>query len=124
MPETKKILVIDDDADILDMLRMVLTREGFEVVTAHSGSDGMVAIQNSLPDLILCDMMMESIDAGLKTAQAIRTQYPDIPIFLISSIAEATAASIETSEIGFNGIFQKPLDPSYIAVTIKNFLKV
>ncbi len=124
MPDTKKILVIDDDQDLLYMLDTVLSKEGFNVTTALSGREGVEAIRNNKPDLILCDMMMESIDAGLKTAQEIRGIDSDIPIFLISSIAEATAASIETTEIGFNGIFQKPLDPAYIVNTVKNFLKL
>lgn len=123
MKEKKVILVIDDDTDILESLQTVLSSAGFDVATVTSGREGVEAIEKCKPDLIFCDMMMESIDAGMQTARDIKQQYPAIPIYLLSSIAEATASTTELRELGFNGIVQKPVDPGTVLSLTKNVLK-
>jgi len=122
MPEQKTILAIDDDTDILETLKIVLDAEGFTVATASSGAEGIAAAGTCKPDIILCDMMMESIDAGVQTARQLKEKLPATPIFLLSSIAEATAATAEMRELGFSGILQKPVDPQHVISTIKNVL--
>jgi len=123
MAEKKTVLVIDDDMDILESLSIVLAAEGFEVLTVSSGREGIALLDRRVPDLILCDMMMESIDAGMQTAQQIRHRLPEVPIFLLSSIAAATAATTEIRELGFTGVLQKPVDPQHVVTVVKNTLK-
>lgn len=123
MSEKKTVLIIDDDIDILESLSIVLTAEGFEVLTVSSGREGLALIEQRTPDIVLCDMMMESIDAGMQTAQQIRQKLPEVPIFLLSSIAAATAATTEIRELGFSGILQKPVDPQHVVTVVKNTLR-
>lgn len=123
MSEKKTVLIIDDDIDILESLSIVLTAEGFEVLTVSSGREGLALIEQRTPDIVLCDMMMESIDAGMQTAQQMRQKLPEVPIFLLSSIAAATAATTEIRELGFSGILQKPVDPHHVVTVVKNTLK-
>lgn len=122
MANKKVILVIDDDPDILDSIKAILSANGFDVVTAMSGKEGVDAVASSKPDLILCDMMMERIDAGTKVAQEIKKSNPSIPIYLLSSIGTATATNIEIDKLGFNGVFQKPVNPDNLVATIKKAL--
>ncbi len=124
MANKKVILVIDDDPDILDSIKAILSANGFDVVTAMSGKEGIDAVASSTPDLILCDMMMERIDAGTKVAQEIKKSNPSIPIYLLSSIGTATATNIEIDKLGFNGVFQKPVNPDNLVSTIKKALNM
>jgi len=120
----KKVLVIDDDPDILDSVKAILDGNGFESITASSGSEGIDAYGSSSPDLILCDMMMEHVDEGSKVASKIRETDKDIPIYLLSSIGDATANNINPRELGFNGVIQKPVDPDALVALIKKALKL
>jgi CheY-like chemotaxis protein len=124
MANKKLILVIDDDPDILDSIKAILTANGFDVVTAMSGKEGIEAVSKSKPDLILCDMMMERIDAGTKVAQELKKDNPNLPIYLLSSIGTATATNIEIDKLGFNGVFQKPVNPDNLVATIKKVLNM
>ena len=122
MAEKKTILVIDDDPDIIETVQLILSAKGYTVISASSGRQGIELLQTNRPDLILCDMMMEAIDSGMQTAQQIQQEHGDIPVFLLSSIAEMTAATTQIRELGFNGIIQKPVDPSRLAATVQSIL--
>ncbi len=122
MSDKKQILVIDDDPDIVTSIQVILEGEGFDVVTAMSGEEGVLAYGKSKPDLVLCDMMMERIDAGTKVASEIRKASQTVPVYLLSSIGSATASNIEIEKLGFNGVFQKPVAPAALVSTVKKAL--
>ncbi|MBN2078710.1 MAG: response regulator [Spirochaetes bacterium] len=124
MADKKKILVIDDDPDITDSIVAILTAEGFEAYSASDGHEGLDAVERVKPDLVLCDMMMEQIDAGSKVAQEIRKKDTALPVYLLSSIGAATAGNIELDRLGFNGVFQKPVSPDHMIATIRKALKM
>ncbi len=124
MSDKKNILVIDDDPDILDSIEAILDAHGFEVVTAASASDGIARVQDSSPDLVLCDMMMEQIDAGSKVSRHIKENNPDLPVYLLSSIGTVTAQNVEIDKIGFDGVFQKPISPDILVQSVQKALKV
>jgi len=110
MPDKTKVLVIDDDPAICVSVKAILEASGYEVFTALSGQDGLELFRQVKPDLVLCDMMMEDIDAGAKVAGVIKKERPELPVFLLSTIGEATARTIGLDELGFNGVFQKPVN--------------
>lgn len=120
----KKILIIDDDPDILDTTKIILNANGFTTFTALSIDEGFDAFQKENPDLVLCDMMMESVDAGVKVAEKIRQVNKTVPIILLSSIGNATSSTIDTTALGFNSVFQKPFEPGNLIVTVKKTLGV
>jgi len=62
------------------------------------------------PDIVLCDMMMEDVDAGAKVAKVLKDERPDVPVYLLSTIGDATARNINPADLGFNGVFQKPVN--------------
>jgi len=69
-------------------------------------------------------MMMERIDAGTKVAQELKKDNPNLPIYLLSSIGTATATNIEIDKLGFNGVFQKPVNPDNLVAIIKKALNI
>ena len=118
----KKILIIDDDPDILDMTKIILNANGFETITALDGNLGLESFKKENPDLVLCDMMMETVDAGVVVAGKIRQENKTVPIILLSSIGDATSFEIDTAALGFTGVFQKPFEPGNLILTIKKAL--
>ena len=83
----KTILVVDDEQDILHTLEMILTLEGYKVVLAYDGKQGLERIEDSLPDLIISDIMMPVMD-GVEMTQKLRTKPATqrIPIIMLSAI--------------------------------------
>lgn len=124
MPDKKKILIIDDDPDIVSVISTVLNSKGFEVSTAYNSKDGVDEFNRNKPDLVLCDMMMEDIDAGTKVAQKIRKINKKVLIYLLSSIGTATASNIEIDKLGFNGVFQKPVDSDLMVKQLRKVLGI
>ena len=122
MAETKIVLVIDDDPDIIETVHMILSAKGYVVISASSGKQGFEVVQKTNPDMVLCDMMMEAIDSGMQAAQQIKGYNSEIPVFLLSSIAETTAATNELRELGFNGIIQKPVEPARLVSIVQSII--
>ena len=120
----KKILIIDDDPDILESISAILRSEKFTVITALDGKEGFEKFKSEKPALVLCDMMMERVDAGTKVAELIRKEDKQVPLYLLSSIGNATASNISVSELGFSGVLQKPVDPDTLISNIKKALKL
>ena len=91
--ETGNILIIDDDADYTASTRALLESHGHTVLTASSGTEGLEKIKSEQPDVIVLDIMMETIDEGYSLNQMVKFQkdyekYRDIPILMVSSIQE------------------------------------
>lgn len=110
MSAKRKVLIIDDDPAICESVQAILDGHGYETTTALSGKDGLAAFRAMDPDIVLCDMMMEDVDAGAKVAKIMKDERPGTPIFLLSVIGDATADTVGIYNVGFNGVFQKPVN--------------
>lgn len=117
MSDVKKVLVIDDDVDILESVSLILKNKGIEVVTAENNDEGLTKAKETNPDIIFCDMMMEDVDGGLIFMRAIKEENLEIPVYLMSSVADATTLNIDLNKEGFKGVLQKP-------VTSEQLLKI
>jgi CheY-like chemotaxis protein len=120
----KTILVIDDDKDIMEAIRIMLETEGFDVESAANGREGLEKAASSCPDLILVDMMMETVDAGAKVAEQIKETGCQAPMILLSSIGDATSYNLDIAAIGLSGAMQKPVKPNVLIPLIKRKLKI
>lgn len=110
MPDKTRVLIVDDDPAICDSVKAILEGNGYATATALSGREGVDKFRSFRPDVVLCDMMMEDVDAGAKAAKVMRAERPGVPLFLLSTIGDASAVTVGAAELGFNGVFQKPVD--------------
>jgi signal transduction histidine kinase len=114
----KKILVIDDEEWLREMMQLALRQRGFEVIEAANGTDGIEKARKELPDLILCDINMGKVD-GYLTLSALRNEAPTaaIPFILMTGLADS-ASMRHGMELGADDYLPKPFttDALYAAV--------
>jgi CheY-like chemotaxis protein len=111
MADPKRILVVDDDPDLLDFCRLVLERAGYEVLAASSAEQGLTLAKGKKPDLMLLDVMMEESDSGFQLAQRLSTEQPDLPIIVLSAIADASDQIFDAGILGVRDMVNKPVSP-------------
>ncbi|MGM0417145.1 MAG: response regulator transcription factor [Thermodesulfobacteriota bacterium] len=117
------ILAIDDEEDILELVKYNLEREGFEVITADTGENGLSILKKNRPDLILLDLMLPGID-GFDVAKKIRADdsYRDIPVIMLT--AKGEEADVVTGlELGADDYVSKPFSPRVLTARIKTVLR-
>lgn len=78
-----KIMVVDDEPDTVDLIKLVLETEGFEVISAYSGKECLEKLKMGKPALILLDIMMPMMD-GWEVFHKIKEEYPDIPVAILT----------------------------------------
>lgn len=124
--EQKRVLIVDDDPDIVLVSRLILESAGYEVDEAENGMDCLAKMRDKLPDLVLMDVMMANPLDGYYTTQQIADD-PDlrkIPIVMISSIANSQyAESFPTNQyIEIREFISKPIDPDNLLKTVKRYI--
>jgi len=125
-----KILVVDDDPDILEAISMILESQGYKVVTARDGVEGLANLKAELPDLMILDLLMPKMDgfAVCKELQDPRwTKYRDIPILILSSVREEASRrryELETGlELDVDDYVEKPVSPDTLLQRVGNLIK-
>lgn len=90
MDKPKKIVIVDDNKDYLFTTETLLSRNGYEVMTAEDGKKGMALIQKEKPDLILLDVMMETLFSGFEVCRQLKQdpELKSIPIISVSGMAD------------------------------------
>jgi DNA-binding response OmpR family regulator len=119
-----KILIVDDDPDIVEAGRLVLEREGYEVESAPSRAEGMKRIEEVKPDLLILDVMMEEPDDGLRMAREIRKAGHTFPIIMLTSVNAAMGLNIDKDEemVPVEEFQPKPVDPQTLIAKVKKLL--
>jgi two-component system alkaline phosphatase synthesis response regulator PhoP len=119
----QKVLLVDDDPDILDLISFNLEKEGYEVTTAMNGRQALEAARKSVPDLVLLDVMMPEMD-GMETCREMR----DMPQLKNVVIAFLTARNEDYSQIagfdaGADDYISKPIKPRVLVSRVKALLR-
>lgn len=122
--EEKTILIIDDDPDIRSSMRIILESSGFSVGEAATGKEGLKTAQRIKPDAVIVDLMMETVDAGSKFSQELKSSGYEGPIYLLSSAGDSVRFNLDARELGLAGIFQKPIDHKTLLTTLKTKLGI
>jgi DNA-binding response OmpR family regulator len=117
------ILAIDDDSDFLQAIRLFLEANGYIIIEAKSAEEGLKVYKKTKPDLILVDLMMEEIDAGANLVKEFKLLGNEAPIYLLSSVGDGMTDNVDYSQIGFSGVFQKPVKNERLLSIIKAKLK-
>lgn len=116
---SKKILIVDDDADILSAMKAVLESDGYQVETAKSGQECLKKFPSFKPEILFLDLMMESVDTGLTVCNEIRKTDSNVKIYLLSAVGDDTARTIDIHKAGFNGAMSKPVSPDELLNIVK-----
>lgn len=107
MADNKKVLVVDDEASLVDLCSIILAQAGYDVRTALNGPDALTAVAADCPDLILLDVMMPGMD-GIEVCRHIRDRHSGTPphIFMFTA-DERDDTRVSSLEAGANGVITK-----------------
>jgi two-component system, chemotaxis family, chemotaxis protein CheY len=117
------IMVVDDDPDFLTAMRLVLEASGYIMAEAKSAEQGLKIYKKTNPDLVLVDLMMEEIDSGTTFVKELRLIGNKAPVYLLSAAGDEMADNIDYAQLGFAGVFQKPIENQRLLSVIKTKLK-
>lgn len=119
----KMILIVDDEDDILFILKNVLSRKGYNVKEAYSGEECLELVKKDKPDLIFMDIMMPGID-GWEAARKIKTdpETSDIPISMLSVKCDSEDLKRSREYAGADEHLCKPLDFNQLLSTVETLL--
>ena len=118
----KKILLVDDEQDIVETLKFVLESEGYTCFCAYNGEDGLKLAKEVMPDLMILDVMMPKIN-GFKISRLLKydAKYKNIPIVMLTARTQDTDKQIG-EETGADVYITKPFDLDNIISTVNNLL--
>jgi DNA-binding response OmpR family regulator len=118
---TKKILTIDDDAIFLRLVDQVLSRQGFEVLTAGNGQEGLKLLFTEKPDIVLLDVAMPRMD-GWQTCQRIR-EIADVPIIMLTGKQKAEEDIVRGLDYGADEYLFKPVGNRELVARVRAVLR-
>lgn len=133
---SQKILMIDDDINLVNVVKMVLEAKEYQFFTAHSAADGLEKIKECNPDLIILDVIMEDFVAGFRVVSELRTGGPDsefsaysqIPILMLTSVTTKTnvnfSEKVGTALLPVDAFIEKPVKPARLISKIEELLNM
>ena len=118
----KKILLVDDEQDIVETLKFVLEAEGYTCFCAYNGEDGLKLAKEIIPDLIILDVMMPRIN-GFKISRLLKfdSKYKNIPILMVTARSQEEDKLIG-EETGADEYITKPFDLDDVVKTVQKYL--
>lgn len=125
--EKKKILVVDDERDFVDMVKLRLESENFEVIVAYDGEEALDKVEKDHPDAVLLDIMMPNLD-GLAVLKRIRKKDKNLPVYMLTAFSneERFKVADKFNASGFivkTGDLKKEIDNINIALNIADKFK-
>jgi len=128
MGAKKKILVVDDDPDILEQVTSTLSAEGYEVISADGRGSAEEAILKARPDLAILDLMMEEKDSGFVLGYEIKKLYPETPVIMLTAVTGTTGLSFASqapeaqSWTRVDKLMDKPVRPEQLKAEVRRLL--
>src|SRR5678816_3676133 len=114
------ILIVDDDPNIRELVRVFLRDEGFDVYEASDGVEALAKLETLKADLVIVDVMMPNMD-GWELCRELRTSY-DIPVLMLTAKGETTQ-KIKGFQLGADDYLVKPFEPIELVMRVKALLK-
>ena len=118
--DARRILVVEDEQRMVNLIRMNLELEGFQVVEAHTGIDALTAVRTQLPDLILLDVMLPELD-GFETLRMLR-EFSSIPVIMLTAKGEEDDR-VRGLELGADDYIPKPFAPRELVSRVRAVLR-
>jgi len=128
MDTPKKILVVDDDIDLLEQVATILIGDGYEVRQAQGQDEAEEQLTAFIPDLAVLDLMMENMDSGFVLCHNIKKLYPGTPVIILTAVQAATgldfkARSVEAgSWVKADVLLDKPVRPEQLKAEVRRLL--
>jgi len=127
---SKKIMIIDDDIDLVEAMRITLETENYDVIDAQDGQKGLEILKKEKPDLLILDVMMGTLDEGFHIAYQIRNDedMKDIPILMVTAVGAQTGFEFDMQRdedfLPVNEFIEKPVNPQLLLDTVKRNLPI
>ena len=117
-------MVVDDDRDFAESVSLVLEASGYKTVVAKSGDECFEILCFETPDLIILDIMMETITEGFSISNELKAspRYRHIPIIMVSSIKDSEGFRIGDSSLPADDFIDKPFEPQHLLGCIKKHI--
>jgi Response regulators consisting of a CheY-like receiver domain and a winged-helix DNA-binding domain len=115
------VLIVDDDPDIVELMRFYLQREGLAVVSAGDGLAALEAAEQGRADLAVIDIMMPRMD-GWALCQRLKAEHPDMPVLMVTAKGE-TGHKLKGFHLGADDYLVKPFEPLELAARVKSLLR-
>jgi DNA-binding response OmpR family regulator len=117
----QRVLVVDDDPTVSDVVRRYLERAGFAVSLATDGPDALDVVERDHPDLVVLDLMLPGID-GLEVCRRLRTRTPEVPVVMLTALGEE-ADRVLGLELGADDYLTKPFSPRELVLRVRSVLR-
>ncbi len=127
---SNKIMIIDDDIDLVEAMRITLETENYDVIDAQDGQKGLEILKKEKPDLLILDVMMGTLDEGFHIAYQIRNdeEIKDIPILMVTAVGAQTGFEFDMQRdedfLPVNEFIEKPVNPQVLLDTVKRNLPI
>jgi CheY-like chemotaxis protein len=125
MPEAK-ILIVDDDTDFVLVTKTVLEHNGYEVVSAGTGNQGMTMLARENPQLVILDVIMSSVLDGFTMSRRMAEDpaFKDIPVIMVTSIANTDYSTLFPADesVNINAFLTKPIKPADLIGKVEEIL--
>ena len=124
----KTILIIDDDIDLVEIIRVTLENENLNVIDAQNGERGVAMAKDRSPDLILLDVMMSKVDEGFQVAYELRGDptTKDIPILMLTAVVDQTGFDFNPDKdadfLPVDEFLEKPVSPRRLVDMVRKHL--
>lgn len=116
------LLIVDDERDAVDAMKMYLDLQGFDVRLAYSGSEGVNAAKEAKPDLVLLDLAMPGMD-GWQALKLMKESAPDLRVVIVTGSVPDRNLEEQVKQEGAIGILIKPIRISELAPKIRSFIE-
>ena len=125
----KKILLVEDDVDFAEAIKLILESKSYDVAVAHDGQEGLKKVETEQPNLIILDVMMPEMN-GYEVCAKLKSdpQYGLIPILLLTAVGEAMPTTKYTKEMGMrmeaDDYIPKPVEPNELVKRVENLFRI
>ncbi len=116
-----KILVVEDDPHLRQLMSVFLIRNGFEVMRAQDGEEALSVLESAMPDLVICDIMMPRMD-GFTLTRDLRRAYPELPILMVTA-REALDDKRTAFSVGTDDYMVKPIELDELLLRVNALLR-
>ena len=121
--ESRRIVYIEDEPEMIDLVRLILSRKGYEVIGANGGREGLDKVRQNIPDLILLDLMMPDLD-GWDVYQQIKADdsTKEIPVIVVTAKAQSIDKVLGLHIAKVDDYISKPFSPQELVDSVEKIL--